>query len=46
MQATVAGQTPTGRLTKPEDVASLIVFLGSAANEHVTGELIRCTGGL
>ncbi len=46
MQAAVAQQTPTGRLTKPEDVAALIVFLGSAANGHVNGEAIRCTGGL
>jgi 3-oxoacyl-[acyl-carrier protein] reductase len=46
MQAAVAEQTPTGRLTRPEDVAALIVFLGSAANGHVNGEAIRCTGGL
>jgi 3-oxoacyl-[acyl-carrier protein] reductase len=38
MQAAVAQQTPTGRLTRPEDVAALIVFLGSAANSHVNGE--------
>lgn len=46
IQAAVAQQTPTGRLTRPEDVAALIVFLGSAANGHVNGEAIRCTGGL
>jgi NAD(P)-dependent dehydrogenase (short-subunit alcohol dehydrogenase family) len=46
MQAAVAEQTPTGRLTRPEDVAALIAFLGSAANGHVNGEAIRCTGGL
>ncbi len=46
MQAAVAQQTPTGRLTKPEDVAALIVFLGSAANGQVNGEAIRCTGGI
>lgn len=46
MQAAVAQQTPTGRLTRPEDVAALIVFLGSAANSHVNGETIRCTGGI
>jgi 3-oxoacyl-[acyl-carrier protein] reductase len=45
MQEAVAKQTPTGRLTRPEDVAALIVFLGSAANGHVNGEAIRCTGG-
>ncbi|GHO45707.1 SDR family NAD(P)-dependent oxidoreductase [Ktedonospora formicarum] len=46
MQTAVAQQTPTGRLTKPEDVAALIVFLGSVANSHVNGETIRCTGGI
>nr|BBH86482.1 beta-ketoacyl-ACP reductase [Thermosporothrix sp. COM3] len=45
MQAAVAQQNPTGRLTTPEDVAALIVFLCSAANGHVNGEAIRCTGG-
>jgi NAD(P)-dependent dehydrogenase (short-subunit alcohol dehydrogenase family) len=45
MRDIFAQQTPTGRLTTPEDVAALIVFLGSSANGHVNGELIRCTGG-
>ncbi len=35
---------PTRRITTPEDVASLIVYLGSAANRHVNGEHIRITG--
>lgn len=35
---------PTNRVTTPEDVASLIVYLGSAANGHVNGEHIRVTG--
>ncbi|MBC6462150.1 SDR family NAD(P)-dependent oxidoreductase [Actinomadura sp. HBU206391] len=34
----------TGRLTEAEEVAALIVYLGSAANGHVTGELIRADG--
>jgi 3-oxoacyl-[acyl-carrier protein] reductase len=34
----------TGRVTEAEEVASLIVYLGSAANGHVTGELIRVDG--
>ncbi|GAA0375106.1 SDR family NAD(P)-dependent oxidoreductase [Bacillus horti] len=42
----VEDQTPTGRLSKPEDVASLIVYLGSNANGHVNGEIIRVSGGL
>src|SRR5690606_14834471 len=32
---------PTGRVTTPRDVASLITYLGSAANGHVNGEMIR-----
>jgi 3-oxoacyl-[acyl-carrier protein] reductase len=35
---------PTNRVTTPEDVASIIVYLGSAANRHVNGEHIRVTG--
>ncbi len=35
---------PTNRVTIPEDVATLIVYLGSAANRHVNGEHIRVTG--
>lgn len=37
--------TPTGRITTPEEVASLILYLGSAANGHVNGEIVRVTGG-
>jgi 3-oxoacyl-[acyl-carrier protein] reductase len=35
---------PTGRVTMPQDVASLITYLGSAANSHVNGEMIKATG--
>lgn len=35
---------PTRRVTTPEDVASLVVYLGSAANTHINGEMIRATG--
>lgn len=35
---------PTNRVTNPEDVASLVAYLGSGANIHVNGELIRVTG--
>jgi NAD(P)-dependent dehydrogenase (short-subunit alcohol dehydrogenase family) len=38
---TIASHTPTGRLSTAEDMAALIVFLGSAANRNITGELIR-----
>ena len=40
-----AAAFPTGRVTTPEDVASLILYLGSGANGHVNGERIRVTGG-
>lgn len=36
---------PTGRITSPEDAASIILYLGSGANGHVNGEHIRVTGG-
>ena len=36
---------PARRLGTPEDVANLIVYLGSAANSFVNGEEIRVTGG-
>lgn len=36
--------TSLGRISRPEDVASLIVYLSSAANVHVTGEAIRADG--
>jgi NAD(P)-dependent dehydrogenase (short-subunit alcohol dehydrogenase family) len=36
----VASQIPSRRLSAPEDVANLIVFLCSAANGNITGEQI------
>ncbi|WP_437794322.1 SDR family NAD(P)-dependent oxidoreductase [Sorangium sp. So ce693] len=36
---------PVGRLLRPEEVASTIVFLCSAANTAVTGEIVRASGG-
>ncbi|MBD0332814.1 MAG: SDR family oxidoreductase [Chitinophagaceae bacterium] len=35
---------PTKHITTPEDVASVICFLCSAANKQVNGELIKVTG--
>lgn len=35
---------PTNRVTQPDDVASLIAYLGSGVNTHVNGEMIRVTG--
>lgn len=42
----VAAKTPTKRLTTSDEVASLIVYLASAANGHVNGAIIPVTGGL
>lgn len=36
---------PVGRLLAPEEVAPTIVFLCSAANTAVTGEVVRASGG-
>lgn len=43
---TVAAETPTNELTRPEDIATLVTYLGSERNGHVNGESIRVTGGL
>lgn len=37
----VAAAVPSRQLSSPEDVASLVVFLGSAANANITGEVVR-----
>ncbi len=36
-----AVRVPSRRLSGPDDVAALIVFLGSAANANISGELLR-----
>ncbi len=36
---------PTRRLITPEDVAAVIVFLGSPVNTEISGETVRVTGG-
>jgi 3-oxoacyl-[acyl-carrier protein] reductase len=45
-QEALARMTPIGLLLGPEDVAPLIVYLCSALNTAVTGEVIRASGGL
>ncbi|GAA3586325.1 SDR family oxidoreductase [Amycolatopsis ultiminotia] len=37
--------TPSGRLSSPQDVARVIVFLCSEANNGVNGELVHAAGG-
>lgn len=36
---------PTRQLITPEDVAAVILFLGSPVNRQVIGEIVRVTGG-
>ncbi|MBP2327250.1 3-oxoacyl-[acyl-carrier protein] reductase [Kibdelosporangium banguiense] len=38
-------ETPSGRLSTPEEVARVIVFLCSEANGNVNGEVIHTAGG-
>ena len=40
-----AKQTPLRRIATPEDVAAVALWLGSAANTYVTGEVISLHGG-
>ncbi|KKC41457.1 hypothetical protein WH87_00445 [Devosia epidermidihirudinis] len=37
----LAAKIPSGKLSQPEDVAGLILFLGSFANTNMTGEIMR-----
>jgi len=41
----LARQSPLRRLLSPEELVPTIVFLASAANNAVTGEVIRVSGG-
>lgn len=43
---TIAEQTPSRHITIPEDIADLIVFLGSETNGNINGAVIPVTGGL
>jgi NAD(P)-dependent dehydrogenase (short-subunit alcohol dehydrogenase family) len=44
-QADIAKAIPLRRLATPEDLAALVVWLGSAANTYVTGEVVTLGGG-
>lgn len=44
-QEQIKKNTPTRQLVTPEDLANVIVFLGSQANKQIIGEVIRVTGG-
>ena len=41
----IAAQTPTRRLSTPQDVAATILYLGSPRNGDINAETIRVTGG-
>jgi 3-oxoacyl-[acyl-carrier protein] reductase len=45
VRESVRERTPSGRLSTPEDVASLIVYLGSPANGNVNGTYVPVAGG-
>ncbi len=44
-QATMARQVPLGRLAVPDDVARVVVWLGSGYNTFVNGEVVTVGGG-
>jgi 3-oxoacyl-[acyl-carrier protein] reductase len=37
---------PAGRYGTPEEFAAVVTFLASTAASYVTGEQVRCDGGL
>ncbi|BAL88760.1 putative short-chain dehydrogenase [Actinoplanes missouriensis 431] len=43
--ASESRRTPTGRICTPDDVASAITYLASAANGHVNGQTVSLAGG-
>jgi NAD(P)-dependent dehydrogenase (short-subunit alcohol dehydrogenase family) len=44
-QADLAKSIPLRRIATPDDLAALVVWLGSAANTYVSGQTISLTGG-
>lgn len=45
MRERAANETPSGRLSTSEEVARLVVFLGSEANGNINGQIIHPAGG-
>ena len=44
-ESQTVGQTPLGRIGKPDDIAPVAVFLASDDSRWVTGEIINVSGG-
>jgi 2-hydroxycyclohexanecarboxyl-CoA dehydrogenase len=42
----IADQTPLGRMTDPEDVASAVAYFASDDASFVTGQVLSVSGGL
>ncbi|RME65083.1 MAG: SDR family oxidoreductase [Alphaproteobacteria bacterium] len=45
VEAEITATIPMGRMGTPEDVANMVVFLGSAAAGYVTGAAVQVDGG-
>jgi 3-oxoacyl-[acyl-carrier protein] reductase len=41
----ILGQTPLGRIPKPEELVGVVVFLASDDSAHMTGNFVLCDGG-
>lgn len=46
IERTLAGRIPLGRLSEPEDVGKLAVFLASDSSSYITGQEITVDGGV
>ena len=44
-QADMAKSIPVRRLATPDDLASVVLWLGSAANTYVSGQTVTLSGG-
>jgi NAD(P)-dependent dehydrogenase (short-subunit alcohol dehydrogenase family) len=40
-----SAKTPTGRICTPDDIATAITYLASAANGHINGQTVSLAGG-
>ncbi|HZI98197.1 MAG TPA: SDR family oxidoreductase [Actinomycetales bacterium] len=46
VRARSEGSIPTGRYGTPEEFAAVVTFLAGASASYVTGEQVRCDGGM